>query len=138
VRATVADSSEHQEAGNPPPRFPYVGCYDPAVPASSDTPARLDLQKDAGLRLTYADGSGGFLGIGRLRSMCPCAGCRENREQQAAKPTRLQVLGEATDVPLSVVRAELVGNYALKVTWSDGHAAGIYSFAYLRSLLSRA
>jgi DUF971 family protein len=33
-----------------------------------------------------------------------------------------------------VVDAQLVGNYALKITWSDQHDTGIYSFQYLREI----
>jgi DUF971 family protein len=29
---------------------------------------------------------------------------------------------------------ELSGNYALKITWSDGHNTGLYRWDYLRSL----
>jgi DUF971 family protein len=29
---------------------------------------------------------------------------------------------------------QLVGNYALRLIWKDGHTAGIYEFVYLRSL----
>ena len=29
---------------------------------------------------------------------------------------------------------EQVGNYALGLTWADGHSSGIYSFRYLRTL----
>ena len=33
------------------------------------------------------------------------------------------------------VRAlQVVGNYALQATWSDGHSAGIYSWQYLRRI----
>jgi DUF971 family protein len=32
-----------------------------------------------------------------------------------------------------VEKAEMVGNYALKLHFSDGHDAGIYTFEYLRS-----
>ena len=39
----------------------------------------------------------------------------------------------ATDA-VHVTHAELVGNYALKLDWSDGHTSGIYSFAYLREI----
>ena len=28
-----------------------------------------------------------------------------------------------------------VGNYAITVTWSDGHSTGIYAFDYLRGLV---
>ena len=33
---------------------------------------------------------------------------------------------------LKATRAELVGNYALTLLFSDGHSTGIYSFEYLR------
>jgi DUF971 family protein len=36
--------------------------------------------------------------------------------------------------PLKPVKAEAIGRYALGITWSDGHATGIYSFDYLREL----
>jgi DUF971 family protein len=32
------------------------------------------------------------------------------------------------------VNIEPVGNYALRIVWSDGHAAGIYSFDHLRRI----
>jgi DUF971 family protein len=31
-----------------------------------------------------------------------------------------------------------VGNYALRIVWSDGHDSGIFSFRYLRDLLDDA
>jgi Uncharacterized protein conserved in bacteria len=31
-------------------------------------------------------------------------------------------------------RFDVVGGYALKFTWADGHSTGIYSFDYLRKL----
>ena len=30
--------------------------------------------------------------------------------------------------------AEMVGNYAIKIEWSDQHGSGIYSFQYLREI----
>ena len=35
---------------------------------------------------------------------------------------------------LRILGVEPVGNYALKIDWSDGHSTGIYSFAHLRSI----
>jgi DUF971 family protein len=32
------------------------------------------------------------------------------------------------------VHAELVGNYAIRFRWSDGHDTGIFDFRFLRSL----
>ena len=36
--------------------------------------------------------------------------------------------------PLTATGAELVGNYAIRIDWSDGHSSGIYSWAFLREL----
>jgi DUF971 family protein len=35
---------------------------------------------------------------------------------------------------ISATNAELVGNYAVRITFSDGHASGLYSWTYLRSI----
>ena len=38
------------------------------------------------------------------------------------------------DRGLTVESAELVGNYALRLRFSDGHDTGIYSWQYLREI----
>ena len=35
---------------------------------------------------------------------------------------------------LTALGAELVGNYALRINFSDGHSTGIYSWDYLREI----
>jgi DUF971 family protein len=35
---------------------------------------------------------------------------------------------------LTALDAELVGNYAIRIRFSDGHSTGIYSWRYLRSI----
>jgi DUF971 family protein len=37
--------------------------------------------------------------------------------------------------PLKVTAVERVGNYALRLEWSDSHGSGIYSFQYLREIM---
>ena len=69
--------------------------------------------------------------------MCPCAGCKQERaEESAGKKPLLKVLPRDYEGELVISAADLVGNYALKLTWSDGHDTGIYSFSYLRQLVS--
>ena len=36
--------------------------------------------------------------------------------------------------PLTALGAEFVGNYALRINFSNGHSTGIYSWDYLRSI----
>jgi len=59
-----------------------------------------------------------------LRGFCPCAGC-----QGHSGTLRFQA-----DQNLELRELEQVGNYALGLTWADGHSSGIYSFRYLRAL----
>lgn len=101
------------------------------------TPTNLKLKKDEKLSIDWSDGTHSEFTIARLRKFCPCAACKELRGQMAK--SRLTVLPPGTGQagPIVVEKAELVGNYALRITWSDGHATGLYSFSYLRELAER-
>ena len=104
---------------------------------ASTTPAKLDLKRDERLIITWQDGTTCTYPVSLLRAKCPCAQCRTIRQEQAvAKPKRLSltILPGDHSAPLSALSAELVGNYALKIDWSDRHGSGIYSFRYLREL----
>jgi DUF971 family protein len=46
----------------------------------------------------------------------------------------LTVLPKGMDQATQVADARLVGNYALQITWGDGHDTGIYDFRYWRSI----
>ena len=112
------------------------------------TPTRLDLKRDERLRVEWPDGREDALPVTYLRRMCPCAECRMAREgrdphklfapadEGGGKKVRLGVVpaSKASDATVAVERAERVGSYALKLFFTDGHSAGIYSWAYLREL----
>jgi DUF971 family protein len=59
-----------------------------------------------------------------LRGFCPCATCQGHSGQ----------IRFVTGGDLDLRELEQVGNYALGLTWADGHSSGIYSFRYLRRL----
>ncbi len=95
----------------------------------------LDVQQIGDeLAIKWDDGGESFIPIQRLRTACPCAGCKGE----------MDVLGNLyknPEKPLSpaafqLVRIEHVGGYALQPVWADGHATGIYSYDYLRRLAS--
>src|SRR5215217_5564001 len=98
------------------------------------TPKRLDLKKTEKLEIEWLDGHTCVYTIGYLRAKCPCASCRVFREQQEQKKSLLTILPGNYDKPLSALDAALVGNYALRIDWSDEHASGIYAFDYLRGI----
>ncbi|HKV73001.1 MAG TPA: DUF971 domain-containing protein [Gemmatimonadales bacterium] len=91
------------------------------------TPRAID-RSDAGLTFDW-DGAGhtGFFPARVLRLSCPCAECVE---EMTGRP--LLDPGRVPDDirPLSMA---LVGAYGLRINWSDGHGAGIYTFERLRA-----
>ncbi len=98
-------------------------------------PAHLDLKRDQGLYVQWSDGTKSFYPINHLRKMSPSAETRHLREEMARNPLTVLPSGAAASSgPLTAVGLELVGHYAMKITFSDGHDTGIYSWAYLRSI----
>ncbi|WP_428940491.1 DUF971 domain-containing protein [Fontivita pretiosa] len=106
------------------------------------TPTRLHLKKDQQLEIDWQDGLKSIYPISYLRSMCPCASCKLIREgsdphdispAQKKKPL-LTILPGNYSGQVTVASAQMVGNYAIKLTFSDGHDTGIYSFEYLRQI----
>ena len=73
--------------------------------------------------ITWEEGDVSRFAAADLRAVCPCAECRGLREQGRFHPS--------PDV--TAVGAELVGNWGLSITWSDGHSTGIYSWEMLRA-----
>ena len=88
-------------------------------------PVRVRAPKGARVfEVHWADGYVGKIPHELLRGYCPCAGC------QGHAGTIKFIAGG--DQELEAITP--VGNYALSMQWGDGHASGIYSFKYLRSL----
>src|ERR1700760_1660584 len=106
------------------------------------TPAKLNLKRDEKLEVEWQDGVTSVYTLGYLRSLCPCAQCKLVREGSdphdispgVKKKPLLTILPGNYSKPLAAVGAELVGNYALRIDWSDDHGSGIYSFQYLRQI----
>jgi DUF971 family protein len=64
--------------------------------------------------------------------MSPSADAKTTREELDTNP--LAILPKSSSEPLKITDASLVGNYAVRLTFSDGHSTGIYSWDYLRNL----
>jgi len=93
------------------------------------------LKKDRGLTVQWSDGTTSYYSIAYLRRMSPSADMRELREQLERNPLTVLPSGSpGGGGPLVATSAELVGNYAIKVVFSDGHQTGLYSWEYLRSI----
>jgi DUF971 family protein len=100
-----------------------------------DRPVHLDLRKDKGLTVHWRDGSRSFYPIAYLRKMSPSADARQLREEMKSNPlTVLPSSPAGHQGPITALNAEMVGNYAVRIHFSDGHSTGIYSWSYLREI----
>ena len=81
---------------------------------------------DQAIKLRWLDGhESHFTGV-QLRAICRCAACvNELTGEKMFDPANL-----AKDI--KILKADLVGNYALGFNFSDGHSTGIYTFDHLR------
>ena len=102
----------------------------------STVPIKLDVKKDAGLIIHWPDGRMSFFSVVQLRRNSPSADMKQLREEIVRNPLAVLPAGPSPSSrePLTIVDAELAGNYAIKLHFSDGHRTGVYSWTYLRSL----
>ncbi|MCE9591765.1 MAG: DUF971 domain-containing protein [Planctomycetes bacterium] len=97
-------------------------------------PKHLDVKKDQGLTVHWQDGTTSFYPIAYLRKLSPSADAKLLREEMARNPLTVLPASASSGQPLTATGAELVGNYAIRVLFSDGHDTGIYSWDYLREI----
>ena len=94
-------------------------------------PVSVDLVRAENLLLiVWDDRARSRLSGERLRWACPCAECRG----EGGVPGRLAAVRELADDELRLTDVGLIGQYALQIGFASGHATGIYTFRYLRSL----
>jgi DUF971 family protein len=97
-------------------------------------PVKLSKEGSDKLLIDWNDGHQSVYTWQHLRSNCPCAGCREEKQKPAdpfhiLTPKELEIKG-----PLRPVEFVPVGYYAYRVKWSDGHDTGIFTLENLREL----
>jgi len=106
--------------------------------STEPSPRALHLDRARGLHVTFHDGTLAFLSVTLLRRMSPSADARTEREAMAKNPLHVLPSRPRNDGPLTATGAELIGNYAVRIRFSDGHDTGLYAWALLRELAAQA
>ncbi len=95
------------------------------------TPEELRAPRGARvIEIVWADGATTPIHHRTLRGFCPCAHCQGHQGP-------IEWVAGTAELPegaLELVEIEEVGQYAVQLSWGDGHRTGIYSFSYLREL----
>jgi DUF971 family protein len=99
-------------------------------------PDHIAISKSKGIEIDWKDGHHSSYGTEYLRDWCPCAGCTGSHGTEPRRKT-----SEAPGSPfpmftpkLKMLSIEPVGTYAMKISWSDGHNTGIYSYDHFREI----
>ena len=126
IRLTTREENARQaDAERPLPRI-----------AITPEKVRVLLTEGKGLEIDWADGHRSAWSFKWLRDACPCATCKEERDNEDRKPG--QPKKKPADLlpmytpPAKPASAHGVGRYAIQFNWLDGHSGGIYSWDYLR------
>jgi DUF971 family protein len=94
------------------------------------SPSRFEVIGNT-LSLQWDNGEEVYLDASLLRSQSPSA------ENKGETDIFGQISGGQTksDYPnIKIIKVTSVGNYAIRIIFSDGHSTGIFSWGYLKSL----
>jgi len=95
-------------------------------------PKTIKLRDKSVLEITWEDESVSSIALKYLRDECPCATCKgETVLLRTYRPPANKMI---TPEMFLVKNIETVGEYAIQITWKDGHNTGIYTYDYLQEL----
>jgi len=96
-------------------------------------PEHIAISKSKGITIDWKDGHASTYGLDFLRESCPCATCTG---AHGTPPTTKPMASpfQLYKPTLRMMSVEPVGNYAIRIVWSDGHSTGIYSFEHFRRI----
>jgi DUF971 family protein len=100
-------------------------------------PEHIAISKSKGIKIDWKDGHHSEYGLTYLRDKCPCAQCTGAHGTPPREP-QAQVTNNSPfqmfQPTLKMLSVEPVGNYAIRINWSDGHSSGIYSYDHFREI----
>jgi DUF971 family protein len=101
------------------------------------TAVKIHVKTGAGVDITWADGHSSHYDFTYLRDQCPCATCNDERAKKESMPAAKLLSSPLLPMYKPKPRAQgatQVGNYAVQISFTDGHSTGIFSYDYLRTL----
>ena len=101
----------------------------------STDPEHIAISKSKGIKIDWKDGHHSDYELQFLRDKCPCATCTgahgtPPRQPEAPNANPFQLYKPV----LKMLGVEQMGNYAIRINWSDGHNTGIYSYDHFRKI----
>lgn len=91
-----------------------------------DAPANIRAhQGEQILEVVWSEDRVDRIAYRQLRAECPCASCKDEW-------TGARILDPSTIcADLKLEGMEMIGNYAVRLGWNDGHSSGLYTWETL-------
>jgi DUF971 family protein len=91
-----------------------------------DAPSNIRAhQGDQILEVIWSENRTDRIPYQRLRTECPCASCKDEwTGERILDPSTIR-----SDLKLEGM--EMIGNYAVRLGWNDGHSSGLYTWETL-------
>jgi DUF971 family protein len=102
-------------------------------------PEHIAISKSKGIKIDWKDRHHSDYPLAYLRDECPCASCTgaHGTPPQKSSYASEKDAGELFPMykpTLRMLDVEQVGAYAIRISWSDGHSTGIYSYDHFRRI----
>ena len=94
-------------------------------------PSSIEQISNNVIAIKWNDGKESILFAEKVRTNCPCAACKDKKEEKSSSPFRILKSNPSTII---FENWEYVGNYAVRFGFSDNHTTGIYTYEYLFQL----
>lgn len=100
---------------------------------------KIHVSNGAGVDIAWADGHSSHYDFAYLRDHCPCATCNDERANKESLAEASPAFASSAALPMFKPKpransAQAVGQYAIQISFSDGHSTGIYSYDLLRAI----
>jgi prepilin-type processing-associated H-X9-DG protein len=111
----------------------------PLDPRKKPTSVKIHVSSGTGVDILWADGHASHYDFAYLRDECPCATCNDERGKKEAFQSFAPGMAPSPVLPMYKPKARAkaatqVGNYAIQITFTDGHSTGIYAYDHLRNI----
>lgn len=94
-------------------------------------PKQIKIENKKDLLIKW-NGSESRISLKYLRDECPCANCKgETVLLKTYRPAKSQTTHPDM---YKIKNIDVIGGYAIQISWKDGHNTGIYSWEYLKQL----
>jgi DUF971 family protein len=97
-------------------------------------PNQIKILNNQRIFIKWDNGNENSISLKYLRDECPCANCKG--ETILLKTYRTAKVNNLNTEMYLIQNIEPIGNYAIQISWRDGHNTGIYSWEYLLKLES--